>query len=132
MHSEARVQALLTISAILLAGRTLLPDLARAIARGQLHHCRSNLRQLATALELYSADNRGRYPFHLRQLLRRDPHGSTYLRQLPTCPSARSFSYKYLVTREPDTFRLFCCSNNHGDALPRYPQTSSDCRLIGR
>lgn len=125
MRQETRGQILIAGTALSLIALTLLPDLTRAIAKGQLTHCRSNLRQLTTALELYSADNRGSYPFHLSQLLARDPQGSPYLRQLPTCSSAGFLSYHYQVSTGPDFYTLRCGGNNHPCANP-------GCLLVGR
>jgi hypothetical protein len=103
-------------------GLLLLPDYLNAIAQGQLTHCQSNLRLLATALEMYSSDNFGRYPIHMRQLLRLDPRGAAYLRNLPTCPSAGTMTYgKYLVLTSPDTFTLCCQGTHHARANPQAP-----------
>ena len=70
--------------------------------------CKSNLKNLATGLEMYATDNAGRYPSSLSQLLPRQ------LRVLPTCPSARqdSYSASYQAVATPDNFSL-CCQGHH-------------------
>jgi len=75
---------------------------------GRLHHgtdnlhsaCKSNLKNIATALEMYATDNRGRYPTGLDQLLQPP---TPYLKQIPTCPAAGRSTYgDYQMTYNPD------------------------------
>ncbi|CAN0409467.1 unnamed protein product, partial [Phaeothamnion confervicola] len=49
--------------------------------------CKSNLKNLATALEFYSTDNAGRYPNSISKIV------PGYLKTLPLCPSAGTDSY---------------------------------------
>lgn len=71
--------------------------------------CKSNLKNLATALEMYAADNAGHYPNQTARLLPK------YLRILPTCPSVRKDNYSgsYQVSASPDNFSLCCLGRNH-------------------
>jgi len=92
------------------------------MAQGQLTHCRWNLRNLATALEMYSADNGGRYPLQLGQLRNCDPQRKPYIRKLPTCPAAGWVTYGYQVSAGPDNFTLSCQGSNHMCANPRAPR----------
>ncbi len=61
-----------------------IPNFCRARDRGLLKSCQSNLKNLATALEMYSTDNVGRYPEELALLTPR------YLKLIPACPSESS------------------------------------------
>lgn len=112
-------RALLIVAAIVvfLFG-TLVPNFLRAKARGQLTACKSNLKNLATALEMYASDNKGHYPQTLDGLI-----PSRYLRQIPTCPSNHSWGhslsaghdYTYEVNAKPANFSMVC-QGDHADA----------------
>lgn len=49
--------------------------------------CKSNLKNIGTALEMYSTDWAGKYPVALAKLTPR------YLKTLPECPAAAKMSY---------------------------------------
>ncbi len=127
-----------------LLGMVLLGALAAAIllpnfmphhgCGGQLTFCKSNCKNLATALEMYASDNGGRYPHHLGKLL----HGN-YLKVIPTCPAAGEDTYSptYQVSARPDMFSFCCRGNNHAKAYSgftsdphNYPQYSAKEGLI--
>lgn len=55
---------------------------ARQCQVRSLQDCRSNLKNLGTALEMYSTDACGRYPSSLSSLT------PDYLVTLPTCPAS--------------------------------------------
>jgi hypothetical protein len=89
-----------------------------------LRGCVSNVKNLATALEMYSTDNSGRYPTLLSQLT------PDYLRTIPTCPSAGldTYSAGYTVVARPDGYTVECSGHHHGDEglpadFPRYTST---------
>ncbi|MBX3167109.1 MAG: hypothetical protein KF760_06845 [Candidatus Eremiobacteraeota bacterium] len=116
---------------------TLVPNFMKARARGQLTACKSNLKNLATALEMYAGDNQGNYPKELDKLIPRN-----YLRQIPTCPSRSAWSrrpghdYSYEVATQPDSFSMTCRGDHaHAyrgfDADPHgFPQYDSKEGLI--
>lgn len=83
------------------------PCLARS--QGTLTACKSNLKNIATALEMYATDHTGRYPSSLNQLT------PNYLRAIPQCPSARrdTYSENYQRLKNPDAFGLCCAGQNH-------------------
>ena len=88
----------------------LLLTLPVAACRGVLTACKSNLKNIATALEMYATDHKGRYPAHMAQLI------PDYLKVIPTCPSAGrdTYSVSYFQRRQPDCFVVYCCGSNHG------------------
>ncbi len=92
--------------------------------------CKSYLKNIATALEMYASDNRGDYPNSLTQLT------PNYLKIIPNCPSAQrdTYSESYQVHRHPDAFSLLCSGHNHAAANtpPGYPQYSSWTGLVER
>ena len=84
--------------------------------------CRNNLKNVATALEMYASDNNGAYPQRLDQLV-----AGQYLKALPTCPAAGAMTFTdYQVGRNPDNFSMSCVGDNHakvyGKSAPNYPR----------
>lgn len=90
---------------------------------GTLTACRSNLKNISTALEMYSTDANGLYPLSLDALT------PGYLRTIPTCPFAGSMTYVYTSHSNPDNFTVYCAGNNHdasgmGPNQPSYTSTA--------
>ena len=92
--------------------------------------CKSNLKNLATALEMWSSDHGGRYPKRLDLLV------PTYLKEIPQCPVAHqdTYSRNYRSQSRPDTFALCCTGSNHpqfnGPNYPNYPAYTAESGLI--
>lgn len=87
----------------------IIPNIRRALWKSQLSGCQSNLRNLATALQVYSNDNEGLYPSNLSLIAPR------YMRSLPTCPAAHAESYTggYQINAKYDVFTVRCGGTNH-------------------
>ena len=105
----------------------------RSRAQGQLTACKSNCKNLATALEMYASDNGGHYPAQLSLLTQ-----GNYLKVIPTCPSAGSETYSgsYRIHTNPDRFSFLCQGNNHPKAytgfsppFDNFPQYTSEIGL---
>jgi len=81
---------------------------------GQLSACESNLKNLATALEMYATNNCGDYPPNLQYLTVTPPGGGGgYMKTIPMCPSSRvKDSYSYTRIEIPDNYTLWCSHNN--------------------
>ena len=100
---------------------------------GSLTACKSNLKNMATALELYASDFGGRYPPRLEQLSK-----GSYLKQIPTCPAAGEMTYtNYHASQNPDDYHLACSGDNHAKAYTGYsapsygyPRYSADTGLL--
>ena len=90
------------------------PGFLRAKDQGQFTHCKSNLKNLATALEMYSSDNGGRYPKRLEEVTPK------YLKELPTCPAGQSAYSNYQSSQLPDAFSFSCVGNHHATVLKAY------------
>lgn len=76
---------------------------------GQLTACRSHMKEVAIALELYASENGGHYPKSLEELVR-----VKYVQQLPTCPAAQKMTYTdYRVATRPDSFSFSCVGDHH-------------------
>ena len=78
--------------------------------------CQSNLKNLATALEMYSSDNGGCYPVRLSELV-----SSRHLEALPVCPEAGFCNYLYEVSDHPDEFTVGCRGRYHGEPSQTAP-----------
>lgn len=98
------------------------------MAQEDLPKCQDSLKNLATALEMYSTDNAGRYPSSLKLLV------PNYLRAIPHCKSTGTDTYSasYSVAQRPDGFTCLCQGENHADIglEPNFPQYSSFTGLI--
>ena len=108
----------------------LVPNFIRAKAQGQLTACKSNLKNIGTALEMYSTDYQGHYPPQLSLL------APTYLKQIPTCPAAGTSTYGagYQVSTNPDHYTVVCTGRHHGPVRQglNFPQYTSTQGLISQ
>lgn len=111
-----------------IVGAILIPNFIRARAQGQLTACKSNLKNIGTALEMYATDNAGRFPPRLEALT------PNYLKRIPTCPSTARDTYTqgYEAASGPDAYTVVCSGHNHpGVRQPaNYPQYTSTQGLI--
>lgn len=131
----------------------LMPNYFKARAPRQLSVCKSNLKVLATALEMYASDNEKLYPPDLQTLIA----PGLYLKTLPECASKHNrigfrrdgrvelknwkggptdADYHYSVSSKPAAFSLYC-RRDHSEAYagfnadPRcYPQYHSEMGLL--
>jgi type II secretory pathway pseudopilin PulG len=127
LEGEKKKQACITplfvvsLAAVtLLLAAILVPNFVRARARGQLTACKSNLKNIGTALEMYSTDWSGKYPVSTSLLT------PNYLKTVPDCPSAASNSYRaYFGVKAPynvgpegpyeDYYYIECAAENHAN-----------------
>ena len=100
----------------------LIPNYLIARAQGSMRNCKSNLKNIGTALEIYSTDNYGRYPRELKDLI------PDYIYEIPLCPAAedqkslivlgiciyryKETTYSYVCSRNPDAFTMCCGYSN--------------------
>jgi prepilin-type N-terminal cleavage/methylation domain-containing protein len=122
------VELMVVIAIIAVLAAILVPNFVRARWQGQMTACISNLKNVATGLEMYSTDNNFRYPSTLSVLV------PNYLKAVPSCPSAGADTYTagYASVSNPDTYTIVCSGNNHpglGQDV-NYPQYSSLSGLI--
>ncbi|MEQ8173065.1 MAG: hypothetical protein ABRQ38_29540, partial [Candidatus Eremiobacterota bacterium] len=113
----------------------LIPNFLKARASGNLACCESNIKNIATALEMYAVDNEGAYPPSLESLLKKtSPDGTGYMKILPVCPASKS-GYSYSVNSDNPNYTIWCTIvDAHMNAglspLASYPQYAPAQGLI--
>lgn len=100
-----------SILTVLLA--ILLPGFIRPAGHGQLTACKSNLKNIGTAVEMYASDNEWVYPHKLSDLL-----PGNYMKAIPTCPACGQDSYSGTYQAQGKEFTFCCRGDNHAKALP--------------
>lgn len=87
----------------------LVPNLRRAIVKTEAVGCKSNLKNLATAITLYANDNDHMYPPDLTKII---PYNFA---RMPTCQSTSTDTYTtgYSVSTDYRSFTLVCKGTNH-------------------
>lgn len=117
----------LTFTGGLLAA-VLVPNFVKARGQGQLTACKSNLKNEATALEMYAVDNSGRYPNTMARLT------PNYLRVIPNCPAAGTDTYSESYQVASNAFTLVCRGHHHASVGMKadHPAYSSTRGLIQR
>lgn len=85
------IELMIVIAIIAILAAILVPNFIRARAQAQLSACEGNLKQIATAMELYNTDYNG-YP-STADAVTASPGKlqPTYLAILPKCPSNKTF-----------------------------------------
>lgn len=88
--------------------------------------CESNLKNMATAVEMYSTDFSGRFPREISQVT------PDYVKTLPTCPAAAANTYSYTVSADPDGYTFVCAGANHtaDGVAPNFPQYTMAAGLL--
>ena len=114
----------------------LVPNFIRARSRGQLTACKSNLKNIGTAFEMYSTDNSGKYPPTMDLLT------PNYLKTIPECPAAGRVTYTmrtgenaaYNTAGFQDYYFIQCEGKNHtAVSVPEnYPQYDGIQGLLDR
>lgn len=105
----------------LLLGAILAPNFVRARYRSPTTACKSNLKNIGTAMEMYSMDHDGKYPRNLSFLT------PNYLKTIPECHMPGSLGYfaefgpgAALNEGFVDYYYLECVGTGHEDyGIPR-------------
>lgn len=125
------IELMIVIAIIAILAAILVPNFIRARAQGQATACKSNLKNIGTALEMYSTDSSGRFPTSLNSL------SPNYLKTIPSCPSTGSITYTgsgFTSASVPDAYTVMCAATAHTGAgySANYPQYTSTQGLIER
>lgn len=81
------IEILAVLAFLALLAAIIVPNFIKVKPRGVSTACKSNLKNIATALEMFSTDNKGAYPPQLAGLT------PNYLKMIPNCPSANFDTY---------------------------------------
>ena len=123
------IELMIVIAIIAILAAILVPNFVKARAQGQLTACKSNLKNLGTACEMFAADHNGRYPADLST----DVKNLGYMKVLPDCPLTPGTAYTYTSQSNPDYYYLLCTSGNHmqaGVKSTQFPQFDSQVGLV--
>ena len=119
---------MIVIAIIAILAAILVPNFIRARAQGQVTACKSNLKNIGTACEMYSTDNSGRYETNITQLT------PNYLKIIPTCASIGTATYTggFSSASNPDAYTVVCNGTNHAGVndSANYPQYTSTQGLL--
>jgi len=81
----------------------------KSIITGRLASCESNLKNIATAVEIYKENNEGLYPPSLEMLESKD------INKLPECRASKK-GYEYVCNNETNHYSIWCpVSQSHID-----------------
>jgi len=86
------IELMIVIAIIAILASILVPNFTHSRDRAKLEACKQTLRSVATALEMYNADNNGCYPAatgggYWLYIGDGKPFTSNYLKQTPFCPN---------------------------------------------
>ena len=118
------IELMIVIAIIAILAAILVPNFLKARAQGQLTACKSNLKNMATALEMYASDFGGRYPTAFQTQMT----SGNYLKAVPTCPAAGGDTYSstYTSVTTPDSFSFWCSGTNHAKAYSAFTASSTN------
>lgn len=126
------IELMIVIAIIAILAAILVPNFVKARAQGQLTACKSNLKNIGTAMEMYASDHNGRY-IPTGALAGSALTTQGYMKVVPTCPVTNSSPYTYEATENPDYYLLRCDFGHHEQAgmkTTAYPQFDSIMGLV--
>ena len=115
----------LTLLGLTSVALPLLLKAERARGQGDLTGCKSQLKNLACACEMWFCCHKDRYPAHLEQLT------PLYIKTIPTCPGD-SACYRVAADFSSYTFRCDGDWHTFAGGLPNFPQYGSRVGLVER
>lgn len=110
---------MIVIAIIAILAAILIPNFIRARAQAQLSACEGNLKNSATALEMYATDYNGNYPLQASGTFNNLGTLVTpiYLKSFPLCPAVASnttnATYSYATYGVPPAYDLYHAAANH-------------------
>ena len=125
------IELMIVVAIIAILAGILIPNFVNARAQAQTAACESNLRSIATALELYYADNQV-YPTASGAAVQPallTANGVAYLSNTPKDPAAQNGAATYALTTTqasgggPATYTIVCPGVHVGSTLAKIPLT---------
>lgn len=123
------IELMIVVAIIAILAGILIPNFVNARSQAQTAACESNLRSIATALELYYADNQV-YPTASGAAVQPallTGNGVPYLNNTPKDPAAQSGGATYSLTTvqatggNPATYTITCPGVHVGSTLAKVP-----------
>jgi type II secretion system protein G len=123
------IELMIVVAIIAILAGILIPNFVNARAQAQSAACESNLRAIATALELYYADNQV-YPTASGAAVQPSllsANGVAYLNNTPKDPAAQSGGATYALTTtqatggSPASYTIVCPGVHAGSTLAKIP-----------
>jgi len=121
------IELMIVVAIIAILAGILIPNFVNARAQAQTAACESNMRAIATALELYYADNQV-YPTASGAAVQptlMTANGVAYLNNTPKDPAAQSAGATYALTTtqaaggSPATYTIVCPGVHVGSTLAK-------------
>lgn len=113
------IEMMIVVAIIAILVAILVPNFMRARAQAQTAACEANLKEIATALELYQTDHQ-EYPdvASLTNVTNTEPNIGSYLRQTPLDPVAPTGNYQYETSgyNTGDATYTIVCPGSHDPA----------------
>jgi prepilin-type N-terminal cleavage/methylation domain-containing protein len=110
-HQGFTLIEILTIVFILaILASIMIPNIRRSIWKARFTGCQSNLRNIATGIQVYSNDQHDhKYPESIQSLV------PQYLGKIPNCPAAGmdTYSESYTFDSKTRNFTIFCKGSHH-------------------
>lgn len=125
------IELMVVVAIIAILAGILIPNFVNARAQAQTAACESNLRSIATSLELYYTDNQV-YPTASNASVQPSlltSNGVAYLDNTPKDPAAQTASAAYSLTTtqasggSPATYTITCPGVHVGSTLQKLPLT---------
>ena len=126
------IELMIVVAIIAILAGILIPNFVNARSQAQTAACESNLRAIATALELYYADNQI-YPSAAAAPVQPSlftANGVAYLNNTPKDPAAQSGAATYALTTtqatggSPASYTITCPGVHAGSTLAKIPLNS--------
>ncbi len=123
------IELMIVVAIIAILAGILIPNFVNARAQAQSAACESNLRAIATALELYYADNQI-YPAASGAAVQPSlltANGVAYLNNTPKDPAAQTGTATYSLTTTqasagaPASYSIVCPGVHVGSTLAKFP-----------
>ena len=100
---------ILSTAVIGILAAILVPNFIKAKSQGQLAACESNMKNIATALEMYATDHEGNYPHSLDSLTENSGEYGALMKNIPICPACQKpYIYSAVNAGKSSTFTLEC------------------------
>ena len=100
------IELLIVVAIIAILAAIAVPNFLEAQTRSKIARVRSDMRTVATAVEVYGVDRNNKYPFSLGFNEDNDGYGQTRSHGFLTIPDALTTPVAYLTGHIPDQFKV--------------------------